>query len=80
MWQTAMAQGRKKGLSQGLHLVATASLVYHTMPRCSPVDCSNGRLHGQSAGQHEVGQDPDGQEVADFAQEAPPVLNCFTQS
>ena len=44
------------------------------------MDCSDSRLHGQTAGQHDVGQDPDGQEVADFAQVALPVLNRFTQS
>lgn len=49
-------------------------------PHHQPVDCSDGRLHGQSAGQQDVGQDPNGQEVADFVQVAPPVFNRFSQS
>lgn len=57
-----------------------SSLSCRTLPRRSPVDGSDGRLHGQSAGQHEVRQNPDGQEVADFAQVAAPVLNRFAQS
>lgn len=49
-------------------------------PHHQPVDCSNGGLHRQSAGQQDVRQDPDGQEVADFVQVAPPVFNRFSQS
>lgn len=48
-------------------------------PHHQSVDGGDNGLHGQRAGQHHVGQDPDGQQVTNLAQEATWVFNCFVQ-